>query len=98
MNVINPRNADQWDRAARPTEDDGMTKINDGGPAFPALWHEEHYASKGMSLRDWFAGQALAGLAANCDDNGRSSWCAVPLAARAYEIADAMIAARPERR
>ena len=34
-----------------------------GGPAFPF----EQYApgSTGMSLRDWFAGQALAGIMAN---------------------------------
>lgn len=30
---------------------------NDGGPAFPVHW------SAGMSLRDYFAGQALAALA-----------------------------------
>lgn len=38
--------------------------IDDGGQAFPvpaddkAGWHSQ----EGMSLRDWFAGQALAGL------------------------------------
>ena len=31
-------------------------QINDGGPAFPILRSDQ----AGMSLRDWFAGQALA--------------------------------------
>jgi len=46
-----------------------VSKVKDGGAAFPAV--EERYsmagvkhleAIGGMSLRDWFAGQALAGL------------------------------------
>ena len=32
-------------------------KINDGGPAFPRDSENLYY--EGMSLRDWFAGQAL---------------------------------------
>ena len=40
------------------------------------------------SLRDWFAGQALAGCAT---DEG---WKPQNLAAWSYEIADAMLAAR----
>ena len=45
--------------------------IDDGGPAFPrpgSNWDEGPYSRKydpavrGMSLRDWFAGQALAAL------------------------------------
>ena len=35
--------------------------IDDGGPAFPALDYT-HYQKTGMTLRDWFAGQALAAL------------------------------------
>ena len=31
-----------------------MSQSNDGGPAFPG----ETWGSKGMTLRDWFAGQA----------------------------------------
>ena len=38
-----------------------MTKPNDGGPAFPS----DRFGELGMSLRDWFAGQALAGIMAN---------------------------------
>ena len=34
---------------------------NDGGTAFPAMT-PGGYCTPGMTLRDWFAGQALAGL------------------------------------
>ena len=42
----------------------------DGGPAFPVsdTHHPDgqiQYGTNGMSLRDWFAGQALAGLMAS---------------------------------
>ena len=50
-----------------------MTDIDDGGPAFPQVPYRVHEAGKdyavwrtpkdGMSLRDYFAGQALAGIA-----------------------------------
>ncbi len=38
----------------------------DGGPVFPALLKVGHVAKSegGMSLRDWFAGQAMQGLIA----------------------------------
>lgn len=52
-----------------------MSKINDGGPAFPIgttsvdnngqpLRPYEMEPLSGMSLRDWFAGQMLCGLGA----------------------------------
>ena len=49
------------------------TPQNDGGPAFPQdaylldpnSTHDDIKASKGMTLRDWFAGQALQGLLAS---------------------------------
>lgn len=61
-----------------------MTKINDGGPAFPV---DEQYFS-GMTLRDWFAGQALANRYTQeaRDDKKVAQW--------AYQIADAMLSAR----
>ena len=40
-------------------------KIDNGGPAFPMIGegpNAPHFA-EGMSLRDWFAGQALANAA-----------------------------------
>lgn len=68
-------------------------EINDGGPAFPCpVGHMSCAHPEGMSLRDWFAGQALAGLCANPDIN-----CNVAedyLAAIALERADAMLKAR----
>lgn len=59
----------------------------DGGPAFGHGNHS-HGGNPGMSLRDWFAGQALAGLAA------RSIYTREALAKEAYEYADAMLAHR----
>ena len=64
-----------------------MTKKQDGGPAFPQTY------APGMSLRDWFAGQALAGLSAN-RDWGDIEWDGVVRAA--YDAADAMIAERDQ--
>jgi len=40
-------------------------QINDGGPAFPAQdWQAKGNHHPGMTLRDWFAGQALGWVAA----------------------------------
>jgi hypothetical protein len=40
-----------------------MTDKDNGGPAFPGGTYPEHpHHPNGMTLRDWFAGQALAGL------------------------------------
>lgn len=58
----------------------------DGEPAFPN--RGTIAPCPGMTLRDWFAGQALAGMIA-CDSG---SWA--QLATRAYQSADAMLAAR----
>ena len=73
------------------------TLIDDGGAAFP---HPGHYSS-GMSLRDWFAGQAIAGLLvgrAGMLGNDFSAYakgyCNGALADRAYALVDAMLAER----
>ena len=47
-----------------------MSKINDGGPAFPSWLPTKACEGsaglvEGMSLRDWFAGQALTGVISN---------------------------------
>lgn len=59
---------------------------NDGGPAFPIM-------AKDMSLRDWFAGQAFqsAWLAM---DGGYYQGGSKDVAECAYQMADAMLAAR----
>lgn len=64
-----------------------MTKPYDGGPAFPPFHNPDSHDS-GMTLRDWFAGQALASY------NGASPH----VADWAYKVADAMLAAREEPR
>lgn len=78
------------------------SKIDNGGPAFARAAAETsicgNYDQEGMSLRDYFAGQALTGMGtwapleqaewSNRDmvQKMRAEW--------AYEQADAMIAAR----
>lgn len=86
----------------------------DGGPAFPSAMHIEGCSddscarscpiangggTDGLSLRDWFAGQALAGMLAysyvnpahgNYHENSKPAFAA----SDAYSFADAMLAAR----
>jgi hypothetical protein len=75
-----------------------MTARDDGGPAFPIQGsYDTDYEHNGMSLRDWFAGQALAGILGggfadtipHDDINGGRD-----AAAFAYQYADAVIAER----
>ena len=66
---------------------------NDGWPAFPtAGWCDGSKTPLGMSIRDWFAGQALVGLLASHTKNLPY----VAFAAQAYGIADAMLKAREQ--
>ena len=72
----------------------------DGGPAFSGEPYRDSYGNhrghqRGMSLRDYFAGQALKtfaspgyGIVSHLGKEG--------VAKRAYEIADAMLEARGE--
>lgn len=83
-------------------------QINDGGPAFPEFTHQlinpttgqtGISQSCGMSLRDWFAGQALAGaLAASqgvaVSDDETPEGLADRIATGAYLVADAMLKQR----
>lgn len=87
--------------------------IDDGGPISPTLPVHYGYPSTcegagypngtGMSLRDWFAGQAMAGWLASCvaeDFHPARHRCAVPvrfLAFCSYDIADAMLEERQRR-
>ena len=81
--------------------------INDGGPAFPVpiassqpgeLVSACELGAGGMSLRDWFAGQALQQFVGERDHqvwaHQRFEEARHTIAKAAYNIADAMIAAR----
>lgn len=72
---------------------------DDGGPAFPDPARAGgHCMDTGMSLRDWFAGQALTGDLSNPEggtwDNDVDAHFLKERAILFYRIADAMIAAR----
>lgn len=89
-----------------------MTDKTDGGPAFPPPHPYQNVngdwfypEQPGMSLRDWFAGQALAGIMANPErwkqivedyTSGKKTYeqCSEANAVKAYSLADAMIAER----
>jgi len=62
--------------------------------AFPFAADYGHPAAcGGMTLRDWFAGQALAGT----NPFELSGWGDAEIAERFYQIADAMLAERERR-
>jgi hypothetical protein len=69
-----------------------MSKINDGGPAFPVpgLMHDETF--NGLSMRDYFAAKALQGLLADPDTKGSFR----EYAKDAYAYADEMLLNREE--
>lgn len=89
-----------------------MSDQNDGGPAFPSDSACESWQcrkpSSGMTLRDWFAGQALVGIMSrqdggdlhtyhelkigSCGDNCITSPRAI--AAHCYTVADMMLEER----
>lgn len=77
-----------------------MSKDN-GGPAFPVsdvmaleprTTAEMVSLAHGMTLRDYFAAQAMTGIIANPENKGSASF----FAENAYAIADAMIAERAQ--
>ncbi|QDP48417.1 MAG: hypothetical protein Tp118SUR00d2C21406231_33 [Prokaryotic dsDNA virus sp.] len=74
-----------------------MTDIPDGGPAFPSemLINSTTKGSlpySGMSLRDYFAAQALAGFCTTMGYVDEPNWW--KMSRDAYDVADAMIEAR----
>jgi hypothetical protein len=84
--------------SSRPRAAEGVeVKASDGGPAFPGevLEREGTFGSKervlksGMSLRDWFAGQAMIGLLSG--RHGAESFAPAKLS---YKIAEAMLLER----
>ena len=79
--------------------------IDDGGSFFPKTITsgDKSISEGGLSIRDWFAGQALNGfcsdgrmLKATHDALETGKSVAVVLAVSAYDAADAMLAARKE--
>lgn len=82
--------------------------LKDGGPAFPrpsAFGRRagkrggnpelvESQGSHGMSLRDWFAGQALMGIMGDPGMRPSSLGEFAHMAMRMYQVADAMLKAR----
>jgi len=66
---------------------------HDGGAAFPCPDEGQGWGSAGMSLRDWFAGQIAAGMAAHSGTAG-ISYGPGEIAGRSYEVADALLKAR----
>ena len=76
-------------------EEDARMTQNDGGPAFGAMSTSpagDVYHEPGMSLRDWFAGQALSAIIIG--NRADSSSLTIGAAKDAYSVADAMLAAR----
>lgn len=83
-----------------------MSKANDGGPAFPRPGYGGVSGTEqgGMSLRDWFAGQAMAAIISKLElgrefvgDPESEAWRKLTqdcVANGAYLYADAMLAQR----
>ncbi|MBU8921287.1 MAG: hypothetical protein KOO63_05660 [Bacteroidales bacterium] len=82
-----------------------MSDKIDGGPAFPsnhpmcALDKDGNRSlvPEGMSLRDWFAGQALAGVMDSLYKDAKKAGVAIRpgnAAEASYRLADAMLAER----
>jgi hypothetical protein len=70
-------------------------KVNDGGCAFPIAYKsgdDSLHIFYGMTLRDYFAGQAINGFVST--NNWLNDSDPLNIAKRAYRIADAMIEAR----
>ena len=84
-----------------------MTKINDGGPAFPAKvsvnrdsgelkphqFGNDDFCTPGLSLRDYFAAKAMQAMVGS-PNYCNGEWAMGHLAAQAYELADVMLGIR----
>ncbi len=71
-----------------------------GGPAFPIMWDmavkgetPQRFTEVGLTMRDWFAGQALVGILLAVDDD-RATHKESLVSGYAYQYADAMLAER----
>lgn len=76
-----------------PVED---TKTDESAPAFPqnAETGNMEYWKHGMSLRDWFAGQALIAVGVMQANPRAAGGTAEQFARTAYEFADALLKER----
>lgn len=84
-----------WPNIIRLVDPEPSKAVDDGGPAFPVpmVPYRDGFIAvedTGMSLRDWLAGQALAGLLACPTTVGDAE----VFANSAYRHADAMLRAR----
>ena len=74
-----------------------MSGINDGGPAFVGdAWAVDGVQERkggGLTVRDWFAGQALIAIGAS-DVRSEAPSAPEAWAGNAYALADAMLAER----
>jgi hypothetical protein len=73
--------------------------IKDGGHAFPpgiAVDHagDTYHGPYGMSLRDWFAGQAMSRLLDTCRGDNFGVEFVDHVAEHSYKVSDAMLKAR----
>lgn len=81
-----------------------MTKLRNGGPAFPSGAVVEKYPNgeaksraSGMTLRDYFAAKALTalvGVVGMPEDQKKDELWNSDMARQAYELADAMLERR----
>lgn len=74
--------------------------MNNNPTAFPYMEISEDGVTlenhSGMTLRDWFAGQALNETIAQVMHSGATGDIAKRVAITAYQLADAMLAARKD--
>ena len=81
------------------THDGSVVWCGPGGSALNDVRQDEPICWPGMTLRDWFAGQALVGLAHDDDKCADPrDWRWAELAVAAYRAADAMLAERAKER
>lgn len=66
---------------------------NTGGPAFPLVIPPEHSYSTGMTLRDYFAAEAMKGM---LSENSGIRYPTDELVKFAYDVADEMLKAREQ--
>lgn len=67
---------------------------NTGGPAYPLSDIPGNYFAPGMTILDYFAGQALAGMLARDQSMNMPIWIDAEVA---YDYAEAMIAEKAKR-